>query len=111
MRKYARFELAGTIKTKEKCFLTTKNRYYNKNHTIFHRNDWHTVIEIPIEVFKKYFTYERFSGIYQTFLTYELLIEVGGIVWSQKIDWYAKYSGTIIDYNDNHYGKIFLEYL
>ena len=100
MRKYARFELAGKLKVKEKCFLTTKDRYYNKNHTIFHRNDWHSVVEIPIEVFRKYFTYERFSGIYQTSLTYELLIEVGGILWSQNIEWYSPDCGTVIDYKE-----------
>lgn len=111
MRKYVRFEMAGKLNIKEKCFLTSKSRVYTKNHRIFHRNDWHTVIEIPVEVFKKYFEYERFSGIYQTFLTYELLIEVGGILWSQNIEMHSEDYERITDYNDEHYCKILQEYL
>ena len=111
MRKLVRFEMAGKLNSKEKCFLTTKSRVYTKNHRIFHRNDWHTVISIPIEVFRKYFKYEKSSGIYQTFLTYKLLIEVGGILWSQNIEFNSEYYGRIIDYNDEHYAKILQEHL
>ena len=111
MRKTARFELAGKINLKETCYLTTKSRVYTKNHRIFHRNDWHSIIEIPMDVFKKYFEYDRFSGIYQTVLTYELLIEVGGILCSQNIEWYYSYAGNIIDYNDEYYAKILQECL
>ena len=110
MRKFVRFEMAGKLNIKEKCFLTTKSRVYTKNHRIFHRNDWHTVIEIPMEVFKKYFEYDRFYRVYQTTLTYDRLIEVGGILWSQNIETHSENYERVIDYNDEHYGKILQEY-
>ena len=110
MRKYARFEMDGKLNIKEKCFLTSKSRVYTKNNRIFHRNEWHTVIEIPMEVFKKYFEYDRFYGIYQTILTYERLIEVGGILWSQNIEPYSEDYERSIDYNDEYYCKILQEY-
>ena len=111
MKNKVQFEMSGKINLKEKCFLTSKDRIYNKNQTIFHRNAWHSVVTIPIEVFRKYFEYERFSGIYQTFLTYEQLIEAGSILWSINIDYYSPEYNKVIDYNNTHYCEIFQEYL
>jgi hypothetical protein len=62
------FEKAGKFDySLEPVFLMSSQRKYKKE-TIFHRNDFHTIIKIPKDVFKKYFKYEAFSGIYRTTL-------------------------------------------
>jgi len=59
------FEIAGKRKDNEIVFLMSNQRVYKQRATIFHRNDFHTIIKIDNKIFKKLFKYERFSGIYK----------------------------------------------
>ena len=64
--KYVRFEFAGKVNLQEIPFLTSRNRRKRAGETIFHRNDFHTVLLIPVDVFRACFEYARHTGVYRT---------------------------------------------
>ena len=72
-----RFEFAGKVNLQETPFLTSRNRRKKVGTTILHRNDYHTVLSIPLDVFRTVFSYERFTGIYRTCATYHELTALG----------------------------------
>ena len=76
-----RFDLAGRRKDHEKVFLMSDHRSYQEPTTLFHRNDYHTVVKMTKAVFKTNFKYEASSGIYRnlTDITWEKLREVATI--------------------------------
>ena len=74
-----RFELAGKINNYEKVFLMSNNRKYNKNSGIFHRNRFHTIVEIPKNIFERFFMFDRSSNIYRTELTWGELKKIASI--------------------------------
>lgn len=61
-----RFEFAGNrVKRENECvFMTSENRIYKVHRTIFHRNDYHTILCISDSEFKKHFKYNISTGIY-----------------------------------------------
>jgi len=67
------FRLAGMKKhnSLDVVFLQSKNRLKTLSDPIYHRNDRTTELQIPKDEFKKHFSYERFSGIYRTELTWK----------------------------------------
>lgn len=66
------FCLAGKReKPHHPVILFSKQREYRQKFTIFHRNDFSTILEIPIDFFKKHFAYDRWAGIYRTSLTWK----------------------------------------
>lgn len=69
-----RFELAGKRKDNEPVFLMSLHRTYKANQTIFHHNNYHTVVHIPNNVFKEHFKYNHSSGIY---------VNLTGMVWAE----------------------------
>lgn len=72
-----RFEFAGSVNLQETPFLTSRDRRKKAGMTIFHRNDYHTVLLIPLGVFRAVFSYDRWSGIYRTSATYRELVALG----------------------------------
>ena len=82
-----RFELAGRYKDGEYVFLTSKHRKYKKQNTIYHRSDYHTIVEMDEEVFKNNFIFSRHTHIYRspTRITWGRLREVADIK-TYKID-------------------------
>jgi len=69
-----RFELAGKRKNNEEVFLMPMHRKYKIERTIWHKNDYHTVLEIPKEVYKKNFKYNPSTGLYEN---------LTGITWKE----------------------------
>jgi len=59
------FELAGKRDAGSVVFLTSNHRVYKAQSTIFHRNDYHTIVKMSVDVFKANFKYDRLSGIYR----------------------------------------------
>lgn len=62
------FLVAGRRKLTDKVFLQSKNVF--NGGTIFHRNDFSTLIRLPWPFYRKHFIFERSTGIYRTELTY-----------------------------------------
>jgi hypothetical protein len=59
------FEVAGKRNDDDIIFLTYSHRVYKTQSTVFHRNDYHTVLRMNDVVFKKNFRYNRLSGVYK----------------------------------------------
>ena len=76
-----RFELAGKRKANEQVFLMSEHRCYNQNRPIFHKNDYHTIVKIPDNIFKTHFRYKHSNGIYEnlTKITWKELDKVANI--------------------------------
>ena len=88
--KNIRFELAGRIDNLDSTpFLTSRSREYKTGKTIFHRNDYHTTILIPERAFKKFFQYEKWSGVYRTTITFRELLINGAHIVSEYIEQYG----------------------
>lgn len=68
--KYILFEKAGKPKKTRTIFLTSENRRYKEGASIFHRNDFHTHLRMPIDFYKNHFSFERWTGIYRTHLSW-----------------------------------------
>lgn len=79
MKKNVFFEKAGKVKDHEQVFLTSNNRNHTKKSTIYHHNDFHTKIKIPIKEYQKYFAYEASSGIYRNGLTWRELKKIASV--------------------------------
>ena len=79
--KKIRFELAGKRRKSEQVFLMSDHRKHKINKTIFHRNDYHTVVIIPHDVFKENFSFNRSTYIYDnlTGITWHELEKVADI--------------------------------
>lgn len=73
-----RFDLAGVRKHTDRVFLTTEHRSHKEPTTLFHRNDYHTVLKMTKEVFNTYFKFNPSTYIYDnlTGITWQ---ELGGI--------------------------------
>lgn len=80
-----RFEFAGKVNLQETPFLTSKNRRKKEGMTIFHRNEYHTVLLIPLDAFRAVFSYERFTGIYRTSATYHELTALGAKIETSEL--------------------------
>jgi hypothetical protein len=67
------FRVAGMKKYNDlnTVFLQSKNRLKTLSDAVYHRNDYSTQLQIPHNEFKKYFSFERGSGIYRTDLTWK----------------------------------------
>ena len=77
----SRFELAGYRPDNDKVFLLSHHRKYADSTTIFHRNDYHTIVRMSKDVLKKNFKYERSTGIYRnlTGITWGMLKKVADV--------------------------------
>ena len=73
-----RFEFAGNQlkRNNERVFMTSENRIYKVPRTIFHRNDYHTILRISDNEFKKHFKYNISTGIYDN---------LKGITWGEIV--------------------------
>lgn len=74
-------DYAGSYHNPEYVFLTSGCRSYKLRHTIFHRNDYHSVIRIPVDVFRANFRYEAHSGVYRNLnkITWEELKKIASV--------------------------------
>lgn len=92
-----RFEKAGRIENLDRqVFLTSHDRRKKAGTTIFHRNDYNTTILVPDDVFKKHFRYNRFSGVYDTGLTWREILTAGAFIKSEWIEIYGEKREDII---------------
>lgn len=66
--KKIKFIKAGTFRDSDRVFLTSRSRRY-KNQTEFHRSDIQTIFIFPSDFFRKNFTYNKSSGVYENSLT------------------------------------------
>ena len=75
------FELAGKRSGVGTVFLTSDHRVYKPQTTVFHRNDYHTIVKMSMDVFKTNFKYDRLSGIYTnlTNITWDALDKIAFI--------------------------------
>lgn len=76
---YALFELPGKIRDNEVVFLTSKQRKYKEGETVYHRNNIHNRVRVPMPIFKEHFKYERSSGIYRTKLRWGTLRHIPNV--------------------------------
>lgn len=63
------FLIAGKRQDTDQIFLTSKSVY--KGGTIFHNNNFSTLIKLPLDFYKKYFTFDRSTNIYRTKLKFQ----------------------------------------
>ena len=95
--KRVRFEIAGRIDNLDAApFLTSRNRRKKSGMTIFHRNEYTTIIMIPDWTLKKYFKYNRYSGVYFTNLTWRELLRAGVYIVSEYIEQYGETQPDIV---------------
>jgi hypothetical protein len=64
------FKVAGDrIGTPYPVLLTNRHRC-NLNSSVFHNNNYTTVLKLPLDYFKRHFKYEKQSGIYMNNLSW-----------------------------------------
>lgn len=80
-----RFEFAGKVNLHEIPFLTSRDRRKRAGETVYHRNDFHTILLIPVDVFRAAFEYDRFSDIYRTCATYHELVALGAKLETEEL--------------------------
>lgn len=61
------FDIAGCRKESDVVFITCRHRrrVYSSTITIYHRNDYHTVVRIKRSIMTVNFLYEADTGIYR----------------------------------------------
>jgi len=65
------FLLAGTYQDSDRVYLTASHRQAAKGGTVFHRNDYSTLLDIPNEFYKEHFAFNRSTFIYETTLRWK----------------------------------------
>ena len=74
------FSVAGKRNSTDKVFFQAQNKGTLKEcQRVWHRNDFHTVVSIPQNVFKENFLFDSFSGIYRTELTWGELEKIAKV--------------------------------
>lgn len=71
------FEKAGKLNDKEDVFLMSRQRKYKHDQTIFHNNDYHTLVTIPLLFFKQHFKYDHKTRTYKNNLKWSELKDKG----------------------------------
>ena len=75
--KTVHFELAGQKQKSYSVFLQSRHRKYNKKSGIYHNNQFHTIVSMPLDYYNENFKFERVSGIYRTSLNWGVIFENG----------------------------------
>ena len=81
-RKWVYFACAGKFKDGEKVWLSSKQRKYSPKWSIFHRNEYETVIEMPHDIYNELFNYDQTYGSYTA----------NGMTWGEL----RNYPGVIV---------------
>jgi hypothetical protein len=63
--KKVRFEMAGDYREGRIVYLFSSNRKYTTQSKIYHKNDYHTILEIPEKQFKIMFKYNASKRHYE----------------------------------------------
>jgi hypothetical protein len=63
--KKVRFEMAGDYREGRIVYLFSSNRKYTTQSKIYHKNDYHTILEIPEKQFRKMFKYNPSKRHYE----------------------------------------------